>query len=70
MAAAISDEEAKLVAVASFQALERWESQVQKTACLFKLQAVVMRWKMRGDGGKGRGQQSLSSCLQAKGRAG
>lgn len=36
VAAAKSDDEAKLVAVASFQPLERWESQVQKTACLFK----------------------------------
>lgn len=70
VAAATSDDEVKLVAVASFQPLEPWESQVQKPACLFKFQAVEMRWKMRGDGGKGRGQQSLSSCLQAKGRAG
>ena len=43
VAAAKSDDEAKLVAVASFQPLERWESQVQKTACLFKFQAAEMR---------------------------
>lgn len=68
LAMATSDDEAKLVAVASFQPLERWESQEQKNpACLFKFQAVETRWKMRG---KGRGQRSLSSCLQARGRAG
>jgi len=72
MAAATADDEAKLVAVASFQPQQWWESQVQKTDCLFKFQAVERRlgWKMRGDRGKGRGQQSLSCCLQAKGRAG
>lgn len=65
MAAATSDDEATLVAVASFQPLERWESQVQKTACLFKFQAVEMRprWKMRGDRG------SRLKCMREHERA-
>lgn len=61
LAMATSDDEVKLVAAASLQPLER------NPACLFRFQAVETRWKMRG---KEQGQRSLSSCLQARGRAG